>query len=191
MQGCFFGFVKLTLILGIICAIAALTPGCSTTPKAEDQGKVLDNSREAMDWFYSNVSGLESQLNGSAGYIVYPGVGQYGLLIGGGKFGQGVVYNNQNQQVGWAYLNAASAGLQVGGQGFKMLVVFQNASTMEQFEENKLTGDVGATIVAADSGRAGAASFTNGVAVYQGAQTGLMAGASVGLDYMRYEAINP
>ena len=191
MQGCFFGFVKLTLILGIICAIAALTPGCSTTPKAEDQGKVLDNSREAMDWFTSNVSGLDRQLGSSAGYIVYPGVGQYGLLIGGGKFGQGVVYNNQNQQIGWAYLNAASAGLQVGGQGFKMLVVLQNSSTMDEFMENKLTGDVGATIVAADAGKAGAASFTNGVAVYQGAQTGLMAGASVGLDYMRYEALKP
>ena len=44
---------------------------------------------------------------------------------------------------------------------------------------------------AADAGKAGAASFTNGVAVYQGAQTGLMAGASVGLDYMRYEALKP
>ena len=191
MQGCFFGIVKLVIAMTIVMVALTMTPGCSTTPKAEDQGKVLDNSREAMDWFTSNVSGLDRQLGSSAGYIVYPGVGQYGLLIGGGKFGQGVVYNNQNQQVGWAYLNAASAGLQVGGQGFKMLVVFQNSSTMDEFMENKLTGDVGATIVAADAGKAGAASFTNGVAVYQGAQTGLMAGASVGLDYMRYEALKP
>jgi len=191
MQGCFFGIMKLAMAVAIVMALAINTPGCSTTPKAEDQGKVLDNSREAMDWFSSNVSGLGRQLGSSAGYIVYPGVGQYGLLIGGGKFGQGVVYNNQNQQIGWAYLNAASAGLQVGGQGFKMLVVFQNSSTMDEFMENKLTGDVGATIVAADAGKAGAASFTNGVAVYQGAQTGLMAGASVGLDYMRYEALKP
>ena len=73
--------------------------------------------------------------------------------------------------------------------GFKMMVVFQNDTTMKEFQNNKLTGSVGATAVAADAGSAGSASFTNGVAVYQGAQTGLMAGASVGLDYMRYEAI--
>ena len=191
MQGCFFGFIKLLPIVGIIALITIINPGCSTTPKAEDQGKVLEKSQEAIDWFTSNVSGLNSQIDGSAGYIIYPGVGQYGLLITGGKFGQGVVFNNQNQQIGWAYLNAASAGLQVGGQGFKMLVVFENESTMNDFEENKLTGDVGATIVAANAGAAGAASFTNGVAVYQGAQTGLMAGASVGLDYMRFEALKP
>ncbi len=191
MQGCFFGIMKLIIAMAIVVVAMSMTPGCSTTPKTEDQGEVLADSREAMDWFTSNVSGLDRQLGSSAGYIVYPGVGQYGLLIGGGKFGRGVVYDNRNQQVGWAYLNAASAGLQVGGQGFKMLVVFQNSSTMDEFMENKLTGDVGATIVAADAGKAGAASFTNGVAVYQGAQTGLMAGASVGLDYMRYEAVKP
>ncbi len=191
MQGCFFGLIKLTMIVGLLTILTTIAPGCSTTPKAADQTKIIENGQEAISWFSSNVSGLNSQLNSSAGYIIYPGVGQYGLLFGGGKFGQGIVYNNQNQQIGWAYLNAASAGLQVGGQGFKMLVVFQNSSTMNQFEENKLTGSVDATIVAADSGEAGTASFTNGVAVYQGAQTGLMAGASVGLDYMRFEAIKP
>ena len=100
-------------------------------------------------------------------------------------------YDNGNNQIGWAYLNTLSAGLQAGAQGFKMLVVFQDAGTLNRFQQNKLTGNVGATIVAADSGNAGSASFTDGVAVYQGAQTGLMAGASVGLDYMRYEAVSP
>jgi len=60
---------------------------------------------------------------------------------------------------------------------------------MQRFQQKKLTGNVGATIVAAEAGAAGMASFTDGVAVYQGGQTGLMAGASVGLDYMRFEAV--
>ena len=55
-------------------------------------------------------------------------------------------------------------------------------------EQNKLTGNVGATIVAADAGGAAKTSFTNGVAVYVGGQTGLMAGMSVGMDIMRFEA---
>ena len=71
-----------------------------------------------------------------------------------------------------------------------MLVVFEDQATMDKFEQNKLTGDVGATVVAANAGAAGAASFTNGVAVYQGGQTGLMAGASLGLDYMRYAPLD-
>ena len=100
------------------------------------------------------------------------------------------MYGSNGQQVGWAYINTVSAGLQLGAQGFKMLVVFEDQATMQQFEQNKLTGNVSGVIVAAESGGSGKASFTNGVAIYQGGNTGLMAGASVGLDYIRYEPLN-
>ncbi len=174
------------LIVSVVC----LSPGCSTAPKQNDMAKVRADSRSATQWFRSNVRGLNAQLDNSAGYISYPGIGQYGLLITGGKFGQGVVYDSNDRQVGWAYLNTVSAGLQVGAQGYKMLVVFRDAATMRQFQENHLTGNVGMTIVAIKNGGAAAASFTNGVAIYQGDQAGLMAGGSIGLDYMRYEAID-
>ena len=174
----------------VAVGLLSLSGGCSTAPEAKDQAKVMDDSVAATDWFLGNVSGLRAQLADSAGYIIYPGIGQYGILITGGKFGRGVVYSNTNQPIGWAYLNTASAGLQVGAQGFMMLVVFEDQATMDKFEQNKLTGDVGATVVAANAGAAGAASFTNGVAVYQGGQTGLMAGASLGLDYMRYAPLD-
>ena len=99
-----------------------INQGCSTVPKQEDQAKLIDDSRTAINWFTENVSGLQRQIDNSAGYIIYPGIGQYGIIITGGKFGRGVVYNSNHQQVGWANLNTASAGLQAGAQGFKMLV---------------------------------------------------------------------
>ena len=177
-------------LVSISALLVVIPAGCSTVPKEENQSKLIDDSRTAVDWFVENVSGLQRQLNQSAGYIIYPGIGQYGIIITGGKFGRGVVYNSNNQQVGWAKINSASAGLQAGAQGFKMLVVFEDSQTMERFEQNKLTGDVGATIVAINAGGAGAASFTDGVAVYQGALSGLMAGASVGLDYMQFASLD-
>ncbi|MHC5004013.1 MAG: YSC84-related protein [Planctomycetota bacterium] len=171
------------VLAGIVC----LGSGCSTAPKQEDTATVRADSRSAVQYFKTHVSGLDRQLDNSAGYISYPGIGQYGIIIGGGKFGRGVVYDSNDRQVGWAYINAASAGLQLGVQGYKMLVVFQDDATLRDFQANKLTGSVGATAVAAEAGTATAASFSNGVAVYQGGQKGLMAGASVGLDYMRFE----
>ncbi len=173
----------------LVASVVTLNPGCATAPKVQDQATVVADSRSATRWFKSNVGGLGAQLDDSAGFISYPGIGQYGTLIGGGKFGRGVVYDSNRRQVGWAYINTVSAGLQVGVQGYKMLVVFEDAATMRRFQENKLTGNVGATVVVIGAGAAGAASFTDGVAVYQGGQTGLMAGASVGLDYMRFEAV--
>ncbi len=182
------GIARLTILLAVIAA-SLLAAGCSTAPKQKDQAKVVADSRSATRWFRNNVRGLSAQLDNSAGYVSYPGIGRYGLLIGGGKFGRGVVFDSDHRQVGWGYINMVSAGLQVGAQGYKMLVVFKDEATMQRFQENHLTGNVGVTIVALDAGAAGLASFTNGVAIYEGDQAGLMAGVSIGLDYMRYEAV--
>ncbi len=173
----------------LVASVVCLSPGCSTAPKQRDQATVVADSLSATRWFRNNVRGLGAQLDNSAGFTCYPGIGQYGTLIGGGKFGRGVVYDSNHRQVGWGYINVVSAGLQVGVQGYKMLVVFEDAATLRRFQENKLTGNVSATVVAVEAGAVGTASFTDGVAVYQGGQTGLMAGASVGLDYMRFEAV--
>ncbi len=70
-----------------------------------------------------------------------------------------------------------------------MLVVFEDAVTMRRFQQNKLTGNVSATLVVVEAGGIGTASFTDGVAIYEGDQVGLMAGVSVGLEYMRFEAV--
>ncbi len=172
----------------LVASVVCLSPGCSTAPKQKDQSKVLAKSWSATRWFRTNVRGLGAQLDNSAGYASYPGIGQYGAGITGGKMGRGVVYDSNHRQVGWAYINMMSAGLQVGAQGYKMLVVFEDPATMRRFQQNKLTGSVGVTIVAGKAGGAATASFTDGVAIYEGDQIGLMAGVSVGLKYMRYEA---
>ena len=176
-----------------ILVLAAAGPlalcGCSTTPKPQDRAKVVNDSRTTVAWFERNVSGLRAQLDASAGYVSFPGIGQYGILISGSKFGRGVVFDRSGEQLGWAYINTLTAGLQLGAQGYMMLVVIQDDATMQNFQQNKLSGDVSATAVAASEGGSRTASFSNGVAVYQGRPKGLMAGVSVGLEYIRYAAL--
>jgi lipid-binding SYLF domain-containing protein len=184
---------KWNVARGVACAVLAgaiaVLPACSTTPKDEDRATVKAESGSTIAWFKNNVSGLDRQIQNSGGYVVLPNVGQVGLGIGGSKFGRGVVYDGNDQQVGWAYINSASIGLQLGVQGFKMLVVFEDAGVLSRFKQNKLTGNVGAVAVAGEAGGSSAANFTDGVAIYQGANTGLMAGVSIGLEYMRYEPL--
>ena len=170
-----------------VFAASLLAMGCSTAPKAKDQAAFTSDAKAATQWFESNVSGLRQQINDSAGYVVYPSVAQWGLLIGGGQYGRGAVNHHDDSQIGWASINNASIGLQAGVRGFKMLVVFQDEATLNLFKQNKLTGSVSGVVLAGESGMSSKASFTNGVAVYQGASTGLLAGINIGLDYMRYE----
>lgn len=182
-----------SVVRAVLClafATPLLSTGCATTPKMKDRPKVVSDSRSTVAWFERNVAGLRSQLANSSGYISFPNIGQYGIIISGSKFGRGVVYDGAGNQTGWAYVNTLTGGLQVGAQGFMMLVVLQDDLTMQNFKQNKLSGQVSATAVAASEGGSRQAAFSNGVAVYQGRPKGLMVGASVGLEYLRYEPID-
>lgn len=177
-------------LLPALLGAALLAPaGCSTSPPVEDAEALQFRSDYARRWFEARVTGLDRQIAQSSGYISFPSIGQFGVVIAGGKFGRGVVCEPDGTQIGWAYINTASAGLQLGAQDFKMLVVFEDPATLRRFQQDKLTGNVSAVAVAGEAGGSGAASFTEGVAIYQGDSAGLMAGASVGLDLMRYEPL--
>jgi len=173
----------ITIGLALVTAFGA----CSTAPKAEKQPELSRAARSSTAWFERNVSGLSSQIEHSAGYVIFPDVVQYGILIGGGTMGRGVLCEPDGDQTGWAAINSASAGLQAGVQGLKMLMVIQDQATLMKFKANQLTGSVSGVLVAVESGGSSAAPFQDGVAIYQGANKGLMAGVRVALDYIRYE----
>ncbi len=164
--------------------------GCSTAPKAEDQADFIARADSGRDWFESNVNGLDDQIADAAGYVIFPDVAQWGIIFGGGTFGRGAVCRPDGTLIGWGALNNASIGLQAGVQGFRMLMVLQNEAVLKQFMENHLNGSVAGVAVAIEAGGSGKAPFRNGVALYQGANAGLMAGVNIGLDYIRYKPLD-
>lgn len=175
--------------LGIAAIVLSASGGCATTPKAKDQPMFLSDARATTTWLESNVKGLHEQIASSAGYTVFPDVLRYGAGFGGGEFGHGMVAGPDGRQVGWSAVNVGSCGLQAGVQGFKMLIVFQDKAALEKFKANQLSGSAAGVVVAGDSVVNSTARFENGVAVYQGANVGLMAGVNVGLELIRFEPI--
>ncbi len=171
--------------LAFLCLACAAS--CSTAPKAENRASFTLEARAAESWFETNVKGFKDQLKAGGGYIVFPDVGQFGIVFGGSTFGRGAVYSADGEQVGWAALNRASVGLQLGVQAFKMVMVLQNESVFADFKSGKWQGEVGATAVAAQAGAAATTPFDQGVAVYVGDQAGLMAGMSIALAHVRYK----
>ncbi|MHC5006415.1 MAG: YSC84-related protein [Planctomycetota bacterium] len=93
-------------------------------------------------------------------------------------------------QIGWAAINTPSIGLQAGVRGFKMLLVLEDEATLNQFRADQLSGSVSGVVVVGEAGDSGRAPFDDGVAVYQGASTGLMAGVNIGLEYIRYKPLD-
>ncbi len=175
------------LIAGFALLFAS---GCSTSPAPRDTQSFISESDAAMAWFHSNVWGLDEQIEAAEAYIIFPKVGQFGIIFGGGKFGRGMLNNSDGSQIGWAAVNTGSIGLQAGVQGFKMLIVIEDQYTLNKFMENQMEGSTNAVAVAGDEGGSALALFDDGIAIYQGANTGLMAGVNIGLDYIRYKPLD-
>ena len=177
-----------TLIL--ICAVVIVSTACSIAPKMKNRPEFIAEARTATAWFEDNVEGLRAQIDDSAGYIVFPAVGKWGIVFTGGKFGRGMLNLPDDSQIGWAAINRSSLGLQAGVQGFKMLIVFQDIATLEKFKKNLLDGSVSGIVVVGKFGGNVTARFSNSIAVYEGANSGLMAGVNFGLNYMRYKPLD-
>lgn len=180
---------RLAIATGIIASLSSLQ-SCSTAPKAEDRQAFAEEAHTSHDLFLRTVPGLDAQLRASAGYAVFPGVGQWGILFGGGEFGRGAVFTPSGTQVGWAAMSNPDIGLQIGGQGLQLLIVFQTKDTFDEFKKGVLSGSAGGTAVGGESGTSAVAAYQSGVAVYITAQKGVMAGASVGLESLRYMSMD-
>ena len=167
-----------------------LLSACSVAPKQDDRASFVMEAREGLAYFERHVSGLRAQISGSAGYAVFPGAGQWGIIFTGGSFGRGAVFSSNGTQIGWAAENQFNVGLQAGGQGKKILIVFQNQATLDLFTQGLLTGKVEGMAVAGDKGTAGTSSFQNGLAVYVGAEQGLMAGGMIGMEKFQYRSLD-
>ena len=178
-------FCKILCLIGFVVSMG-IHVGCSTTPKPENQPTFRAEASAATEWFENQVIGVSDQIRKSAGYIIFPSVSQWGTIYTGGKFGRGMVHRSDGTQIGWAALNTFSLGLQAGVQGFKMLVVLEDQATLQTFMNNRLSGSVTGVFVAAEYGLSKTVPFENGVAVYQGAHQGLMAGVNMGLDTIRH-----
>ncbi len=184
--------MRTSSVLGLVLITSMLVAtlgGCSTAPKVENRAEFLDRASSSKSWFERSVYGLRDQIRDSAGYVIFPNVTQYGILFGGGTMGRGALYRPDGSQIGWAAINTGSIGLQAGVQGFRMIMVLEDDAVVRKFMANQLGGQVSGVVVFGAGGSA-KAPFQNGVACYQGANKGLMAGMNIGLDYIRYKPLD-
>jgi len=128
--------------------------------------------------------GLEALARKGHGYAVFPEVAKGGLVFGG-AYGRGVVYE-QGTHIGYADLSQASFGLQMGGQTYSELIVFENKPALDRFEAGRLDFTADATAVILETGAAANARFVDGVTVIVRPLAGAMAEASVGGQQFKY-----
>jgi lipid-binding SYLF domain-containing protein len=156
--------------------------GYATTTDAE----LVDQARQTVALYSKTDPGIDSFFRRSVGYVVFPGIGKGGLVVGGAH-GTGVLFE-KGAPVGKVTLNQVTVGAQAGGQEFSEIVFFEVPKTLGELKAGKaqLSGEVSA--VALTSGAAASTRFKNGVAVFSATKGGLMLEASVGGQKFGYSA---
>ena len=128
-------------------ALATTLVSCSTAPKAADRASFLRAADSVRADFEEAIPGLTEQIAESAGVIIFPGIGEWGSLFGGGRFGRATFERPNGEQIGWAALQSGSIGLGGGLRRFQMLFVLRDEATVQNFMDERLSGDVETAVV--------------------------------------------
>jgi lipid-binding SYLF domain-containing protein len=86
----------------------------------------------------------------SYGYAVFPTIGKGGLGIGG-AYGKGRVYAG-GQAVGESSMTQLSVGFQAGGQGYSLIIFFEDKRSFDEFTSGSFEFGAQASAVAVTAG---------------------------------------
>lgn len=179
-----------TLSLALAMAATACgTIGCATTaPKTETAKENLNNQADTvLDQLKRSDPALESAIKQSYGYAIFPEVGKAGVLLAGGSFGRGEVYE-QGKFIGYVKLEQGTVGPQVGGQTFDELILFETIDSLRKFTRNEWAATANASAVILKSGAATSTPFKDGVKTLINPRGGAMAEAAVGGQKFTFQA---
>jgi len=134
--------VLLVLVIGMMVA-------CSTAPTTQEgKDDLAREAAAALTAWNQEVPGVEGYARSSYGYALFPGIGKGGIGLGM-AYGRGVVYS-EGQLIGYADLSEGSVGLQLGGQAFQELIVFDDKAAFERFTQGRfaVSADTSAVLIA-------------------------------------------
>ena len=178
--------MKSTMRVAVVLTfVAGLLISCSTAPSTVGgRDELLQQATSTLGEMNREDSGLDELTKKAYGYALFPQVAKGGLVLGGG-YGRGVVYE-QGQHIGYADLSQASFGLQVGGQTYSELIVFENTAALERLKQGPVDLAADASAVILKTGAAATARFVDGFAVFIRPIGGAMAEATVGGQQVTY-----
>jgi lipid-binding SYLF domain-containing protein len=181
------GFMRFTTGLALLTVVAGLLGSCATAPASrEDKAALVGAATTRWQQMRQEDPALGALVQRSYGYALFPDVGKAGLGVGG-AYGRGVVYE-RGQHIGYSDLTQGTVGVQVGGQSFSELLVFESKAALDRFKAGQFGFAAGASAVVLKSGVATTPNFVDGVAVVVQPIGGVMVEAAIGGQQFTYQA---
>ncbi|HXE55650.1 MAG TPA: hypothetical protein VN541_21680 [Tepidisphaeraceae bacterium] len=129
--------------------------------------------------------GLKQLLKKAYGYSVFPSVGKASLVVGG-SWGKGAVYR-YGKFIGYATIGQTTLGVQIGGDTFTEVIVFQNKPAFDRLKNGKLSFAADASAVLVKAGAAAARGFGPGTQAFVYGKGGMLLEAAIGGQKFRFK----
>lgn len=172
---------RLVASLLALSAFASVT-GCSDyhqdTSEAAKAPQRASEAQSAIGYFRSSDPSISKFFDSAYGYAVFPKITKGAAGVGAAN-GSGVAYQGGNL-VGTTTVTQVTIGAQLGGQTYRQIIFFQDASSFNRFKNEQLEFNANASAVIVKSGAAKSADYQSGVAIFAQPIEGAMAEASVG-----------
>jgi lipid-binding SYLF domain-containing protein len=158
--------------------------------KAEAKRQKIDAmAKESLDTVLAQAEKSGALFGEAYGYAVFDNLKISLGVTGGG--GVGVAVNKSTGARTYMKMGTGGLNLGLGGQKYQVVFFFQDAKTFNDFVEKGWKAEGSANAVAGTAGANKQATFTNGMAVYQLTEGGLMLQADIsGTKYWKYKKLN-
>ena len=147
-------------------------------PNAKPAKSAKPDALATLKKLQAKDPGLKRLLEKAYGYAVFPAVGKANLVIGG-AFGRGEVFE-KGRKIGYATISLLTIGVQIGGDTFDEVIVFESREALERFKRGKTAFSANASAVLVKAGAASAKDFEKGAAVYVYPHGGMMLELGIG-----------
>jgi lipid-binding SYLF domain-containing protein len=165
----------ITLLLGFAATSGPLV-AASQKEIARKKADIRKMTNETLARLYKVQTSAKQAISNAAGYAVFSNFGMKIFFAGGGS-GSGMAVNNKTKKETFMKMLEVQAGLGFGIKKFRLVWVFENQSTLDNFINSgwELGGQTTAAAQASGQGGAfaGAMSVAPGVWLYQLTDDGL------------------
>jgi lipid-binding SYLF domain-containing protein len=172
-------FALVTICLIVVLGMSAWA-GWDPMQEQKERAAV----EETIAKFKQADSSMKVFFDKAYGYIVFPGIGKGGFIIGGGH-GDGWVYE-KGTLIGRATVTQLTVGAQIGGQSYREIIFFADKKTLDDFKKGNWELSAQASAIMVKEGASKDSSYDYGVAVFTMPKKGAMAEASVGSQKFKY-----
>ena len=165
--------------------VVACVAGCATAPDTRAGRSDLEASaRQTLRDMTLRQPSIQQVLNTSAGYVVFPRIGEGGVIVGG-AYGQGVLFEG-GRRTGFVKVEQASVGAVLGGKSYSEILVFRDREALRDVKDGEYELRADADVVVLTAGAAATTTFKGKVVAFVLPVGGLMVDVSVAGQRLQY-----